>query len=252
MFKGEDIMFRARDSELYGLKNWFSSLKDLGHLVYPSACLSCGKELSRSESDCCYFCLDELTFTFFENYTEPTQLDQLFWGRIKVQSSFALMYFEKDKTSQKILHELKYGHNPRIGMMMGRLIAEKIKKTGILNGAEALLPVPIHPRKRFARGYNQSEMIAKGIAELIDLPLEKSIVRKVRHTGSQTRRGRFLRWDNVSENFTTKGCQVPQHSHYVIVDDVITTGATIEAMVNVLKENYPELRFTVISLAIAK
>ena len=245
-------MFRIRESALYGLKNWFSSFRDLTHLVYPSTCINCSAELSRIESHCCNFCLEHLSYTYFEKYNDPTQLDQLFWGRIKVQSSFALMYFEKEKISQKILHELKYGHNPDIGIMMGRLIAEKLQKTGILNGAETLLPVPIHSRKRFGRGYNQSEMIARGLSQVTGLGIEEDIVRKVRHTGSQTRRGRFLRWDNVSENFTVKGCRVPEHTHYVIVDDVITTGATIDAMVNVLKENYPELRFTIISLAIAK
>ena len=236
----------------FGLNSWLKSGADLIHLIYPSVCIICSKELSRQEKNCCHFCLENLPFTYFEQLREPSSLDQLFWGRVRIHGTYSMVFFEKGKGSQQVLHHLKYKHNPQLGIQMGKLIAHKLHKTSILQGVEALLPVPIHNRKLFQRGYNQSEALAEGISMITGIPILKKLVNKKFHTGSQTRKGRFLRWDNVSENFEMNQELGKTLNHIAIIDDVITTGSTIEALIRVIHENNPEIRITVISLALAK
>jgi ComF family protein len=235
-----------------GLNSWVNKWSDLVRLVYPQSCIVCENELTISEHHCCHFCLNELPFTYFENYREPTDLDKLFWGRAKVHSTFSLLFFEKEKGSQQILHAIKYKNNFDLGRIMGQLIAQKIKQSSILQGVDALIPVPIHPRKKFIRGYNQSEAIAKGINEVTGIRILTDFVSKNTHTGSQTKRGRFLRWDNVSQQFSVNKQAPKAMNHIAIIDDVITTGATIEALIAVIQKNYPDLRISIISLALAK
>jgi ComF family protein len=241
-----------RERQQIRLNSWLRSWTDLVDLIYPRSCIVCKQELSVSEKHCCHFCLEDLPYTYFEKYREPTELDKLFWGRIKVHSTFSLLFFEKEKGTQLILHSLKYKHNFDLGFYMGKLIAQKLSAHPILQGVDALIPVPIHHRKKFIRGYNQTEALVKGIQEITGIRIIDDFVAKNSHTGSQTRKGRFLRWDNVSQQFTViKPC--PQNiRHIAIIDDVITTGATIESLITVIQKNYPEIRISVISLAMAK
>lgn len=234
------------------LKYWLRSWSDLVDLIYPRSCIVCSNELAKFETYCCNFCIHELPYTYFEKFREPTDLDKLFWGRVKVHSTFSLLYFEKEKGSQFILHNLKYKHNYILGVEMGKLIAQKLAGNSILQGVDALVPVPIHHRKKFIRGYNQSEAIAHGMNEITGIQVINDFVVKNSHTGSQTRKGRFLRWDNVAEQFSINKIPTRNLQHIAIIDDVITTGSTIEALIAVIQKNYPEIRISVISLAIAK
>jgi competence protein ComFC len=242
----------VRKSGVFGLNNWINPTADLMHLIFPRTCVVCEQELSMAEKGCCSFCIDQLPFTHFEKMSEPTPLDQLFWGRVQIEQTFSLLHYEKGSAVQEILHRIKYGNDHQLAMRMGRLMAQRIKVTGLLKDVDALLPVPVHHQKRFIRGYNQSEMLAEGFGNLFSIPIEKSLVQKTKHTGSQTNKNRFLRWDNVSENFLVGNLSPPKYQHYAIIDDVITTGSTIEAMINALKQNYPELRFSILSLAVTK
>jgi ComF family protein len=226
--------------------------KDIVELMLPSTCLICQNELTRQEKFCCSFCLSELQFTHYEKFNEPTPMDQLFWGRSQIHSTFALLDYEKGKSTQRLLHELKYNNNPALGRFLGELIARKLKNTAILQGVDAIVPVPIHHRKRFTRGYNQSEEIAKGISKSSLIPIQTKFIAKSSHVGSQTKRGRFLRWDNVSDNFSLPKNIPSTLQHIAIIDDVVTTGATIEAMVASIHKIFPNLRITIISLAITK
>lgn len=234
------------------LNSWLRSWSDLIDLVYPKSCVVCQNELSVSEKNCCHFCLEDLPYTYFEKYREPSDLDKLFWGRAKVHSTFSLLYFEKEKGSQALLHSIKYKHNKSLGVEMGRLIGEKLIGSTILQGVDALVPVPIHHRKKFTRGYNQSEILSQGLSEKTGIRIVNDFVAKSTHTGSQTKRGRFLRWDNVATQFLVSGSLPSGINHIAIVDDVITTGATIEALIAVIQKNYPDIRISVVSLAIAK
>jgi ComF family protein len=235
---------------LFGLKTWVELMRSASHLIYPSTCIICEGELSSSDNSICSFCLPELDFTHFEKYTEPTPLDKLFWGRVKLEHTYSLLYFEKERSTQKILHSLKYKHNPQVGIEFGRLIGEKFKSLPISKNIDAIVPVPLHPKKEFQRGYNQSAELAKGISEMIGVPIDEKFLAKKIHTGSQTSKGRFSRWDNVSQNFRLK--TQGQFKHILLVDDVITTGSTLESIIRTVTENYPDLRISIVSLALAK
>ena len=134
-----------------------------------------------------------------------------------------------------------------MGERMGQVMLQSEKYKYI----EALIPVPIHAKKRFARGYNQSELMAEGIAQKLHLPILMDVVEKSSNNGSQTKRNRFLRWENASEQFSL--CkEIGSFKHIAIVDDVVTTGATLEAMVQLLRSRYPTLQISLLSFAIAK
>jgi competence protein ComFC len=237
---------RKRD---FALKIWLNIVDPISHLVFPNRCLICAEELAKNSQSICSFCFSDLNFTHFEKYQEPTKLDQLFWGRVQLASTFGLLFFEKGKSSQKILHALKYQSNPQVGVAFGKLIGSKIKDVTPYKEIDALIPVPIHPKKEFDRGYNQSEQLAKGIGEILNIDVDTHFLKKKTHTGSQTRKNRFARWDNVVNNFDLRK-RSKTYQHIAIVDDVVTTGATIEALVRSIKENYPDLRISIISLAV--
>lgn len=233
------------------LNSWLEISRTFGHLVYPTTCLICSDELSSEKSPICSFCQQEMHYTQFEKYKEPTMLDTIFWGRVPLVATYALLYFEKGKSTQKILHALKYQSNPNVGIEFGKEIARKIKTIDLFKDIDLLLPVPIHPKKEFERGYNQSEQIAYGLSTVLSVKMDTKFLKKQIHTGSQTKRGRFARWDNVADNFVLrKHTKVPKH--IAIVDDVITTGATIEALARSIQKNYPDIRISIISLALAK
>jgi ComF family protein len=232
-------------------KTWLEIKRSISHLIYPDTCLICELELLKDASAICSFCAAEMHFTHFEKYTEPTELDKLFWGRIQLESTFSLLYFEKGKSTQKILHALKYKSNPQVGIEFGEEIAKRMHLMSQFHDLDALIPVPIHPKKAFVRGYNQSEQIAKGLSHVLSIPVDNHFLTKQEHTSSQTKRGRFDRWDNVVNNFVLRK-QIKTPKHIAIVDDVITTGATIEALVRSIHKNYPEIRVSIISLALTK
>lgn len=235
--------------ELQNLLKWKD---DFFHLIYPNTCLVCENELSQQHNHFCPFCHDELQFTYFERYAEPTLLDQLFWGRVSVYATYSYLYFEKGKSVQPILHALKYKDRPDVGIELGMLIGEKIKILNSFKDLEVLIPVPLHPKKEFKRGYNQSEKIAEGIASSLNIQVDSHFISRVKNTASQTKKGRFLRWDNVDNTFITSFSSKKTYTHIAIIDDVITTGATIESIIRNIRGNYPEIRISVISLALTK
>ncbi len=225
---------------------------DLIHLIYPNTCLICDKELPLQVTHFCAFCKIDFQFTYFERYEEPTILDQLFWGRVPVYSTYTHLFFEKGKSVQPILHALKYKDKPAIGVEMGKSIGENISKMVSFDSVDALIPVPIHSKKLFLRGYNQSEKIADGVAEILKIPVILDYMGHVKQTESQTKKNRFLRWDNVEYKFKVNKKQYYSFKHIAIVDDVITTGATLEAIIRIIREKNPEIRISIISLAITK
>ena len=225
---------------------------DLIHLIYPNSCLVCESELSIYQEHICPFCEQQLDFTYFERYHEPTILDQLFWGRVPLVGTYAYIFYDKHKSAQPILHALKYKNKPEIGFYAGTKIAENLKKIYAFDSVDALVPVPIHPKKEFDRGYNQSAKIADGIASVLNIPVVLDFIKSIKHTSSQTNKGRFLRWDNVEKKFSSTIVTEKTYSHIALVDDVITTGATLEAIVRKIQENNPEIRVSIISLALTK
>lgn len=232
-------------------KQFFSKItRDLSHLVYPNSCLACLNELAQTEHHICSFCYNDLRLTKFQHYAEPTQMDKLFWGRVEVIKTYAHFHFEKNKASQDILFGLKYKGNQSVGYHFGKETGKAILNSEDFSTANAIIPVPLHPRKEFKRGYNQSEIIAQGISEITSIPINTSIIKRKKHSETQTKKDRFERWDNVSSIFSVS-YKIEELNHVILVDDVITTGSTLEAIIISLKQKKPELKVSVVTLAIA-
>lgn len=221
------------------------------NLLFPEVCVGCETELSVRENYLCYSCWESIHLTYFEGFKEPSSLDKLFWGRVELNATYALFYFEREKASQKLLHALKYQFKGNLGVYLGKITASKLVNHTVFKEVQALIPVPLHPKKAFIRGYNQSEKIAQGIASIWKIPVIQQEVLKTKHTESQTKKDQFQRWDNVTSIFKVKG-NLSNYQHIAIVDDVITTGATLESMAQELKEANPSLQISIISLALAK
>ena len=222
------------------------------HLIFPTHCLVCNREIIIENSSICPLCENDFSFTYFELLNEPSKLDKLFWGRIILHSCYSLIYFEKNKNSQKTIHSFKYENNQLLAVEMGRKIGEKINRLNQFSTLDVLLPVPIHPKKEYQRGYNQSEKIAQGIKEITNIPIDCNVIKKSKNNKSQTKKNKFTRWENVKNTFEIDIETLLHKNHIAIIDDVITTGATLESIVKIINEKLPHLHVSIISLALTK
>lgn len=228
-------------------QKWLSSFS---RLILPNNCLLCENELIDLEENICVFCVSKLPYTLFEKMEGQTALDKLFWGRISIENSFSLLFFEKQGLAQPLLHAIKYQHQKHLAIQMGVLIGKRWMEKACHDPIDALVPIPLHHKRQFSRGYNQSAFLAKGIGIPLQIPVLEGVLERAKNVKTQTKLNRFQRWNNVSEIFEAK-CLPEEIKHIALVDDVITTGATLEAACRVLNEKFPELRISIISLAIA-
>jgi len=229
------------------LKNYSDGL---GHLIFTNVCLHCNQELVHSEKYLCFNCWEQLESTYFEKEQQANQVERVFWGRVQVKHACSVYFYAKGSVSQSLIRALKYDFKAPLGIYLGELMAQKLVGHP-LSKCDFLLPVPIHPRKKFARGYNQSELLARGLSKSWGIPILKQLVRKKGYTKSQTKLDRFGRWDNVQDIFRSTEL-LQSRSHVLIVDDVITTGATLEALVRAIQFVNPEIQISLLSFAFTK
>ena len=235
------------------MNSFFKKLKivsDIENLIFPNECYSCEKELSRFENHLCSFCEIDLPLTNFHLFDGESPTDKLFWGRVNITNTYSHLFFEKNKTSQTILFNLKYKNKPELGVYFGEKIGENIIKIKGLENIDAIIPVPLHHKKEFIRGYNQSEVLAIGINNILNKTLDLKTVQRTKHSASQTKKSRFQRWDNVNEIFKVSE-KIKHYKHIVIVDDVITTGSTIESIIHAIRKKNPDILISVVTLAVA-
>lgn len=206
-------------------------LKKLGigllHLIYPRTCAACGNILLNNEKVLCLSCYAELPRTRFHNNPE-NEVARIFWGRVLLSNVTSFIFFNKDSNYRKILHELKYNDQRQVGQEMGRLFGLELRDTAF-SQADLIIPVPLHPSKQRKRGYNQSELIADGVSQVLNIPVRNNVITRKKKTSTQTRRNRFDRWLNVKDTFQVQDVAALNNKHILLVDDVITTGATIES-----------------------
>lgn len=232
--------------------NFNKWVRDLLHVIYPQNCLICEAEFNQSKLAICPVCSSELVYTYFEDYPGTTNLDKLFWGRVKLEGTYALLRFKQLNSTQKILHELKYKNNPEVGKHFGKELGAKMKQIEVFSSIDALVPVPLHPKKEFIRGYNQAELICKGISDATGVPVRKDLLKRTSFTESQTRKSRTSRWDNMQNRFKGQVKKQGTLRHLVIVDDVVTTGSTLETCVRILQQEFPEAKISIAVLAVAE
>ncbi|MFT4221838.1 ComF family protein [Dysgonomonas sp.] len=207
------------------MKNIFHSF--LG-LFFPDLCVVCRDRLIDAEQHICTDCLLLLPKTNF--HLQPdNRLEQLFAGRIPFERAAAFAYFIKGGSLQQIIHELKYKQNPDIGYFMGKLSGDNIKGSDFISSVDLLVPVPLHPKRQRERGYNQSLKICEGLSAITGIPVNTETLVRTVNNPSQTKNSRFDRWTNVEDIFSLADRDTFGNKHILLVDDVITTGSTIES-----------------------
>ncbi|MFZ2338724.1 MAG: ComF family protein [Bacteroidales bacterium] len=201
---------------------------DVISLLLPRLCHGCGNQLLRNEKVICTECYVVIPRTNFHLIRE-NPVEKLFWGRCLVERAAAFSYYTRDSRIRRMIHHLKYKGAAEIGTELGRIYGNSLKDSDFLHGIDFIIPVPLHPSKKRQRGYNQSDLISMGISDATGIPVDTGILKRTTVTGTQTRKSRYDRWTNVDDIFRVTGRQRLEGKHVLIVDDVITTGSTIEA-----------------------
>ena len=228
--------------------SFWSSLLDL---ISPRTCVVCGQRLSVSEETICSKCNLHLPRTGFQLDSYENIMAKMFWGQIPIERATALFYYEPHAETANILYEMKYKNHPEIGEVMGRMMARELQMSNFFEGIDGIIPVPLAKKRQRQRGYNQSHELAKGISEVTGLPIYNKVVRRNTFEGSQTSLGRWERNENVEQVFELKEASTVQGKHLLIVDDVVTTGATVIACAKELCKA-GGVRISVLSLGLAK
>ena len=214
-------------------KRW---LDDLIGLLFPHLCNACGNPLVHSENQICIKCLYDLPFTDYHIHAENRVARQL-WGRVPLHAAMAMLYFKKGAKVQNLIHNLKYNSKTEVGIILGKLLGERLKSSPIYQDVDLIIPVPLHRKKIRLRGYNQCTFIAEGISQTMNISFtENALLRNVA-TESQTKKGRYTRYENMLEVFSISNPKDILNKHVLLIDDVITTGATLEACANILLTN---------------
>ncbi len=226
---------------------WFENFLNL---FYPRVCNACGRPLFKNEEVICTRCLFRLPQTNFHLHKE-NPVAKIFWGRLPLESATSFLFFNKGGRVQHLIHRLKYKNKPETGIYLGRLMGFQLMDSPMFSGVEVIIPVPLHPKKERIRGYNQSEVIGKGLEQSMKAVMDKdNLIRSV-HTSSQTKKSRYSRWQNVKGIFEVRYPEKLQGKHLLLIDDVITTGATLESCAHTLLE-VPGVKLSVASLAYAQ
>jgi ComF family protein len=211
--------------------NLKSSLNDFLHLFFPHICTGCGSDVIDDKEQLCLKCFSELPSTDFFNHPD-NPVEQTFYGRLAVRNAAAGYFFTKESLLQHLLIQLKYRNNKDIGFYLGKLLGRMLLESDRFSEVDALIPLPLNPKREKKRGYNQATALCDGISEVWNKPvIEKVVVRKV-FTETQTHKGRISRWQNMDGVFEVTDAASIQGKHLLLVDDVITTGATLEACGN--------------------
>ncbi len=223
-----------------------SGMLDLFHLFIPNNCKACGKGLNAGEEFVCWMCATELPKTNFHK-TKNNPVEKLLWGRMHVQKATAWLHYGKGSMVQRLLYELKYNGQQQLGVYLGESMAHDLMKDGFLNDIDVLIPIPLHKKKQYKRGYNQSHLLAEGLAKVSGIEVDKtSVIRQIANP-TQTRKSRSSRWENVSNIMKVVDTMKLEGKHVLLVDDVITTGSTMEAMTSVM-ETIPKIKISILAL----
>jgi ComF family protein len=220
------------------------------HLFFPRTCQACGHVLYAQEEVLCMKCLYHLPKTNFHLH-EENPVSRVFWGRVNLHAATSFLFFSKGGKVQKLMHNLKYRGKKRVGLYLGKLFGHDLKKSELFKTVEVVIPVPMHPAKQHKRGFNQSALIAQGIADSMNVEVQTDNLIKTINTSSQTKKSRYNRWQNVKDVFQVVDKKSLEGKHILLVDDVITTGATIESCAQLLV-SLNNVSVSVVSLAYAQ
>jgi len=228
------------------VKIWFCSLL---HLFFPRCCVVCGAPLVEGEEAICTRCNVDMPRTNYHR-RQDNPVERMFWGKFPLERATSYFFYRKGSDFRNILHQLKYGGKKELGAVMGRLMAAELAQTDFFRGIDVIVPIPLHPRKKKARGYNQSEWIARGVSEVTGIFLDASSMVREKHTDTQTHKSGYERWENVEGIFKLHHPERFTGKHVLIIDDVLTTGSTTTACADAFN-GVEGIRISVLTLAIA-
>lgn len=229
------------------IKDWFGSFVSL---LFPRCCIVCGRPLAKGEECLCTMCNINLPRTGY-HLKEDNPVEKLFWGKIPLERATSFFFYRKGSDFRQILHQLKYAGQKNIGAIMGRYMAAELQESGFFEDIDVIVPVPLHKKKQRLRGYNQSEWIARGIAAVTGIPIDTGAVVRHKNTETQTSKSSLERWENVNGIFELYHVAPLTGKHILIVDDVLTTGATTVECASCLTK-IEGVRISVLTLAIAE
>ena len=224
-------------------------IDDFISLLFPRICAACGNSLWKQEETVCLSCEFHLPRTNYHLSLE-NPVSRLFWGRVNLESAAAYLYFNKGNKVQRLIHQLKNKGRKDIGIYLGRQYGQHLKYSPFFQTVQLIVPVPLHTKKLRIRGYNQSEQIAFGMGETMKVPVDPNALFRKKETETQTKKSRFRRWQNVAEVFDVPDPVSLEMKHVLVVDDVITTGATLESCIRALS-SIPGIRISVATIAVA-
>jgi ComF family protein len=203
-------------------------IKDsLLHMLFPNICAGCGSDLISGDTTLCLKCIDAMPETNFELHAN-NPVEKRFWGRLHLSGATAQYYFGSESLMKHLMHQFKYRGNKDLGLQLGRMMGDSLKRSGRFQ-IDALIPLPLFASKEKRRGFNQAVVLCEGIGEYLNAPVLKDVVARTQYTDTQTKKGRIERWQNMEGKFILKKPEAIIDKHIMLVDDVVTTGATLEA-----------------------
>ncbi len=208
---------------------WISDLIDL---IFPRHCCVCGETLSRQEHDICLNCLYALPK--IEQH-HKLEIEQTFWGKVEIEHATSFMYYRKGSPYNALMHRLKYKNAPEVGTRLAEMAAKELLESGFFDDITRIVPLPLSKKKQRQRGYNQSEYIARGLSAVTGIPIDASLVKRDISNETQTHKNRDERWENVKDIFSVNSNATLDGEHVLLVDDILTTGATLCSCANTLK-----------------
>ena len=225
-------------------------LADFIALIFPQLCAACNGALLKGEDVLCTHCLYNLPYTHF--YNKPDNIvTRQFWGKLKVENVYAMLYFTKGGSVQNMVHQLKYRGMQQVGVKLGLLAGQQLRQATGLNPIDYIIPVPLHKSRLRKRGYNQSACFAQGLAQKLNAEVQTGNLVRIAATQTQTKKSRFNRFLNMQHVFAVANAAKLEGKHVLLVDDIVTTGATLEACGNELLK-IPGLRLSIATIAYAE
>lgn len=206
-------------------KNYFN---DFLHLFFPHTCEGCGTDILNNEDALCAECLTALPQTGFLS-TPNNPVEKIFYGRLAVEQAGSAFYFNSDSLIQHLIFQFKYRNNTTAGFYLGKILGKLLFHSGRFNDIDIIIPLPLNEKKLYKRGYNQAALLAKGISEILNKPVAENALERTLFTETQTLKNRITRWQTMEGAFKLINASIINNKHILLVDDIITTGATLEA-----------------------
>jgi len=203
-------------------------LKDIFNIFFPEVCLCCHDYLSNNEATVCITCRHDLPLTSF-SIEKNNLVEKSFYGRIPIKDATTLFYFLKKGKVQQLIHELKYNKQQQVGTFIGNWLGEEMAESNRFKNINYIIPVPLHRKKLKTRGYNQVTTFGESLAKKLNIEYKDDILVKISSTKTQTKKLRLDRWKNVQELFVVQNKFNLENKHILLIDDIITTGSTLEA-----------------------